>query len=304
MNFDLLTNERLTENGSLYKTKSSLVPLPVKWNKVSVEDIIIANLCQSETLVCVNRGIVDYLENQGIRKYYKYIYIWIIESREIDYHLYSVIENCLYKLRAECRAGFVSDSQLLEKGGDFFVPISIGTISDSQDMVSAKNMCSITQNVKLFCSSKIMCLNHRLRINIGSYMSRKHTEFNFVLVKSAVQADYPSLRDQMVDCLYCVIIENLADPYYFTEKLIACFASRTVPILYGSCYPNIEELDKRGILYFHTVEDLEILMDSCDEAKYKSLSDSIEHNYSIVCQERYKSLEHQLAFSLSNYGLA
>lgn len=302
MNFDLLTNEDLSLVGSLYKTPSCLTHLPINWNNVSVRDIVHLGCTRSDTLICVNRGIIEYLMNPQIRNYYKDVYIWLIESPEIDYHIYSVVGSSLSNLKKVCRAGFVSDSQLLEQMRGFFYPVSIGTISDSRELDFPKDINSITQPVKLFCSSKVMCLNHRLRLSLGRYFSKKNSDFNFCLVDTTIQTKYPSLQAQMADCLFSVVIENLADPFYFTEKIIGCFASRTVPILYGSCLPEINGLDINGILMFKSINDLELLINSCNIWKYIELSLSVEHNYKLICQDRYQSLEHQLAFSLALFG--
>lgn len=301
--FDLLTNESLSSNGSLYKTVPGLGNVPIHWNKVSPKSILNGNVA-SETLFCVNRGIVEYLQNPRIRDYYKHIYIWVIESREIDSPLYSLVDCCLDKLRFECKAGFASDSQLLTKAKGFFYPVSIGTVSDSRGDHLTKTSNYIDKPVKLFCSSKIMCLNHKLRLSMGMYLKKKNQNFNFDLVPTSTQSNYPTLRDQLSDCLFCVVIENLVDPYYFTEKIVGCLASKTVPIIYGSCAPEINGLDVRGVLTFNSVNELDLLINICDSHKYRELSNSIEHNYRIACGERYKSLEHQLAFSLTSFGFA
>ena len=85
------------------------------------------------------------------------------------------------------------------------------------------------------------------------------------------------------DYAFSIAIENLShtiDDYYFSEKIIDCFTTGTVPIYYGC--PNIGKFfDTKGILIFETHEQLQAILDNLSMDLYYSMMDSIKRNYEI-----------------------
>jgi glycosyltransferase involved in cell wall biosynthesis len=82
---------------------------------------------------------------------------------------------------------------------------------------------------------------------------------------------------------FSIAIENLShevDDYYFTEKIVDCFTTGTVPIYYGC--PNIGKFfDTKGILIFENEEQLNNILDNLSMDLYYSMMDSIKHNYEV-----------------------
>lgn len=74
------------------------------------------------------------------------------------------------------------------------------------------------------------------------------------------------------DYMFTIVIENCKEDYYFTEKLIDCFLSGTIPIYWGC--PSIHNFfDKDGILQFNTVEEcVQILKNITEDDYFKRLS--------------------------------
>ena len=93
------------------------------------------------------------------------------------------------------------------------------------------------------------------------------------------ETKFLSLRDYA----FSIAIENLShevDDYYFTEKIVDCFTTGTVPIYYGC--PNIGKFfDTKGILIFENDEQLSAILDSLSMDLYYSMMDSIKHNYEV-----------------------
>jgi hypothetical protein len=64
----------------------------------------------------------------------------------------------------------------------------------------------------------------------------------------------------------------------FSEKLIDCFRSRTVPIYYGCL--NIEKyFDERGIIRFNTIEEFDKICQEITPEWYDERLSYIEENY-------------------------
>lgn len=93
------------------------------------------------------------------------------------------------------------------------------------------------------------------------------------------ETKFLSLRDYA----FSIAIENLShevDDYYFTEKIVDCFTTGTVPIYYGC--PNIGKFfDTRGILIFRNDEELSNILDNLSMDLYYSMMEYIQHNYEV-----------------------
>ena len=71
---------------------------------------------------------------------------------------------------------------------------------------------------------------------------------------------------------YCfsVAMENLRENYYFTEKLIDCFLTETIPIYWGC--PKIGEIfDVRGMFTFEDLDELKLILSGLSFKKYEEM---------------------------------
>ena len=78
---------------------------------------------------------------------------------------------------------------------------------------------------------------------------------------------------------YSVAIENLDKDFYFTEKLIDCFSTGTVPIYWGC--PGIEKIfDPNGMILFSNIEELKFIVNQMvGEYDYDNRTNAIVRNY-------------------------
>jgi glycosyltransferase involved in cell wall biosynthesis len=91
--------------------------------------------------------------------------------------------------------------------------------------------------------------------------------------------EIPSKLDAIKDYMFSVAIENSpADDNGFSEKIIDCFLTGTIPIYHGCSYIH-EFFDIRGILMFDTEEELKDIIDNLSEEKYYSMLKYAENNY-------------------------
>jgi hypothetical protein len=79
---------------------------------------------------------------------------------------------------------------------------------------------------------------------------------------------------------FAIVIENSKQIYYFTEKIIDCVLSKTIPIYWGC--PNISDyFDITGwiILETETIEELQIKLRTLTPDYYNKYMDIIEKNH-------------------------
>ena len=82
-----------------------------------------------------------------------------------------------------------------------------------------------------------------------------------------------------IDYQFSVAIENSRQTHYFTEKLLDCLVTKTIPIYYGC--PNIfEYFDTRGWIILETTNIDEFVYKVHNFLpKYEECTRTIEHNY-------------------------
>lgn len=82
-----------------------------------------------------------------------------------------------------------------------------------------------------------------------------------------------------LDYQFSIAIENSRQKYYFTEKLIDCLITKTIPIYYG-CSNIAEYFDTRGWILLETLDMDEFVYKVHNFLpKYEDCMETIEHNY-------------------------
>jgi len=97
--------------------------------------------------------------------------------------------------------------------------------------------------------------------------------------------EIPSKLDALHNYAFSVAIENntSVDDYYFTEKLLECLVTGTVPIYHGC--PNIGAyFDMDGIFTFSTQEELDSILNNLSKKTYDSMFESVKRNFQIATE--------------------
>jgi hypothetical protein len=81
--------------------------------------------------------------------------------------------------------------------------------------------------------------------------------------------------------MFSVCPENTTQKNYFTEKILDCFVTKTVPVYWGC--PNIGDyFDTRGIIQINGIEDLITKLNNLTPETYQEMLPYIESNYNIA----------------------
>ena len=89
----------------------------------------------------------------------------------------------------------------------------------------------------------------------------------------------------MSEYRYSITIENCIQDYYWTEKIVDCFATKCIPIYYGT-RSVVDSFNADGIIFFETLKELKEVLDNMSEADYNKRIDAIEENFQLV--EKYR----------------
>ncbi len=82
--------------------------------------------------------------------------------------------------------------------------------------------------------------------------------------------------------MFHVAIESKKEDNYFADKILDCFATKTLPIYYGA--ENIVDwgYDEKGIIRFNDEDELLKILNNLTEEDYYSRLEAIENNYKAV----------------------
>jgi hypothetical protein len=89
--------------------------------------------------------------------------------------------------------------------------------------------------------------------------------------------------DYLKDYRYSIAVENDIRPYWFTEKILNCFATRTVPIYVGH-EKMLERFNSDGIIFVKSEDygKIENIIKQCSAADYEARRAAIEDNFERV----------------------
>ena len=103
---------------------------------------------------------------------------------------------------------------------------------------------------------------------------------------------YNPLKDKidgLRDYRYHFCIENIRRDYWFTEKLIDCFVTGTLPLYWGC--PSIGDFfNTDGMLCYEDIKELPALLKKCTPEYYESKMDALKENFELAKKYRLAEL--------------
>lgn len=154
------------------------------------------------------------------------------------------------------------------------------------------------RKLSFITSNKNFATGHKVRMDVVKNLSHRFDlygrGFNEIENKMEGLENYQ----------FSVVIENEFMNNWFTEKIVDCFMTKTIPV-YKGC-PNIGDFyDEAGIIKFNDVEDLDSIIGSLDEDRYKSMLESVNRNYNIAINDIpfNKRIEKKIKEKLESNGI-
>jgi hypothetical protein len=131
-----------------------------------------------------------------------------------------------------------------------------------------------TRMLSLIASKKRNLVGHKLRHMVVKQLSRRGVEAD---VMGGGYRPFEDKAEGLAPYRYSIVIENSAEPGYFTEKLIDAFLLRTVPIYWGA--PDITEVfDAGGMIICTSEGEIMKAVATLSEADYAARHAAIDAN--------------------------
>lgn len=168
---------------------------------------------------------------------------------------------------------------------------------------------------KQFCvttliGGKNFMSNHKLRhdlimfsddtyLNIPiHFFNSKNYQFNEA--NGFRQMQNPEVKNELFYSQYHIAIENVSENNWFTEKLIDCFQTMTVPIYIGC--PNISDFfNPNGVIHVSNLDEMREKLKLITPETYSKMKSAIDENYEL--SKQYVSLGKSLEIEISKFLL-
>ena len=188
---------------------------------------------------------------------------------------------------------FTHDSVLLNAFPDQCKVIPAGGLWVGGDSGGGKiKLYPKSKKVSIVSSTKSMCELHLFRYQLAVAL-RYWPEVDVFMAHPG--HNHPIINS-LAEYRYSIAVENHVDDYYFTEKLLNCFATGTVPVYLGAQRIG-DFFDADGVIPFTTWHDLVQLLPQLTEQDYKNRSKAVEHNFATV-----KGFDNNEDFIAARYG--
>ncbi len=150
------------------------------------------------------------------------------------------------------------------------------TISENKLKIDKKNQISYLTSNKNFTEG------HRFRKKVFDFFDSHDYDGDYEIFS---HKSPPRIDKELIfnNAKFSIIIENGKEDDYFSEKIIDCLASKTIPI-YRGCPTISNYFDMNGILTFDTLDELISIITNLPKDHYENMIDVVEKNYEISKQ--------------------
>lgn len=211
--------------------------------------------------IIVTDKFVDYPLNNNKK------FAYLVEPQAIKNYAYYYIKLNFTKFDKI----FTHDKSILDLiPNSTFVPYGSTFIEEKDFKIYQK-----TKTISMIASDKTLTPGHMFR-----HIIRKHVQNKVDVFGRGIKTlDYK--LDGLENYKFSIAMENSKLDYYFTEKILDCFLTGTIPIYWGC--PKIGEFfNLNGILTFDSLEDLEDCLKIADESYYDKNKLAIEDNFNLA----------------------
>lgn len=195
------------------------------------------------------------------RKHHKLNIALLIESPAI-----SGVSERIIEIENEFDYIFTFNNELLKRGERYKLYFLGGCWIDKPDIRLHRK----TKSVSMVASNKKGTDGHKLRHVVKDRYS------DIIDIYGSINKPIKYKFDGLKDYAYSIAMENCQHDIYFSEKIIDCFMTGTVPIYWGS-NDITSVFNQEGMFIFNNMNELEEIIKGLHEAKVSH--EVIEENF-------------------------
>lgn len=201
-------------------------------------------------------------------------YGWLLESKAVIPDIYTDFIKNISAYMNIFRLVFTSDYEIY-------------SLHDRIKFVPANTLW--VKNPKIYKKSKLVSMISSSNSNTDGHRLRLFTMDKFrnkIDLYGRHINPIPMKEFGLKQYMFSIAIENSSYPTYFTEKILDCFATGTIPIYWGA--PDIgDHFNSDGIIVFHDSFDISTLSEELYYSKLEAIKDNYERSLDYKVLENY-----------------
>ena len=148
-----------------------------------------------------------------------------------------------------------------------------------------------TKDISIVSSDKIFCNLHKFRRELAKKCKREHLADTYGTFDGG---SYARVEEYLNNYKYSIIVENDVDSYWFTEKILNCFATMTIPVYLGATKIG-EIFNEDGIIRIteKDFDNIDKILKHCTKEEYEARIDILKENYEkskLFCTSKWDRL--------------
>jgi hypothetical protein len=210
--------------------------------------------------------------------------VWLVEPRSICPSCYQyVVDNmALFDIVLSHDIQFLSDIKRRHPKGSsaaVFVPFASSLLLPPS---MSLNQEIKSQLVSCFLSDKRMLIGHVLRHAIYHHADLRGRVHFF---GQGAGREIRQKTEAMAPYMFHIVIENSRIRGYYSEKLIDCFLTGSIPLYWGGELPSA--FDRMGVITWNTVDDLVDVVSSLSADVYWARHGAVIRNFKVALSGPY-----------------
>ncbi len=198
----------------------------------------------------------------------KYRYLWLCESKSIVPNQYNYLRDNHHALVGIFRKIFVHDESLLSLDPIFeYVPPAANFT-----WIKDRKIFEKSKLISMISSGKGFTDGHRFR---NAVMQKQMQENPWIDFFGRQFKPFKTKEESLADYMFSITMENESYSNYYTEKLMDCFATGTIPIYHGT--PKLGDMfNSEGVIVLTEKFDPKSLSKDLYFSKIDAIRDNFE----------------------------
>jgi hypothetical protein len=189
-------------------------------------------------------------------------FLWLLESPEFNGGAIEIVKNNIKLIEDTFEAVFTYSDELSSLSNKFH------KVFTTNSWIKQPKIYNKSKLISMITSNKVWTEQQKSRVDFAE----KNKSIIDIYGKGF--KDIEDKEEGLQDYMFSVCIENITYDSYFTEKILDCFATGTIPIYRGS-KKILDYYDGNGIIF---LDDLSDLSDLTPEL-YFSKIESVNRNF-------------------------
>ncbi|MBQ2645526.1 hypothetical protein IJG14_08165, partial [bacterium] len=133
------------------------------------------------------------------------------------------------------------------------------------------------KNISIVSSNKTLCDLHKFRLELARKCKRDNLADTFGTFDGG---SFTPIENSLTNYRFSIAIENEIEGYWFTEKILNCFANMTIPIYLGATHID-KFFNSDGIIKISVkdLDNIDTILKNCTEEEYLSRINAVKDNY-------------------------